>query len=247
MYNLTITESALRQIKLFCSTFPTLEWSGVAFYKITNQTSLEDFDVDLLDIYLMDVGTVTSTEYGFDGDIAVYFLEKYILHGELGVFMGHIHSHNNMTSFFSKTDLHELADNGKQHALYISTIVNNKLQIITKATYAVENLVTVVNNSKLQYKNLDIIKTDETTRQYTETTVYDIEGVVVDDFNAVYSDTHQRLSEIIIKTQVKNRQKLIPQVLPKGPLKNNKTKQKEVIYEQHDEYSFFNSPFLPRH
>ncbi len=46
--------------------------------------------------------------------------------------VGHIHSHNNMSVFFSGTDMEELEENSRAHNFYLSLIVNNDTNLCAK-------------------------------------------------------------------------------------------------------------------
>lgn len=77
----------------------------------------------------MDKGTKTYTEFE-TGDEIVDFLGKNTQYLECK--QGMIHSHNNMSTFFSGTDLEEIRDNSANHNYYLSLIVNNKGECCAK-------------------------------------------------------------------------------------------------------------------
>jgi len=149
---------------LYCSKISQIEWSGVLFYKI-NKGSASDlskpFEIELVDIYLMDIGTSGYTEYEADENVVLYMMDKGYEFGE--VFIGHIHSHHNMKTYFSGTDMSELRTNCGNHNLYLSVIVNNFYNICAKMARLVKltNVVASTKNEdgddvilKDYYKNL---------------------------------------------------------------------------------------------
>ena len=72
----------------------------------------------------MDIGTAGTTEFKVTPDISFYMTD----HPELleeGVYQGLIHSHNNMSTFFSGTDTNTLQSEGMDMAHFVSLIVNN--------------------------------------------------------------------------------------------------------------------------
>lgn len=92
------------------------------FYTIDGSISDPDnITVTATDIFLMDIGTSSSTNYSFDdGVIDAYdnvpdaFDKK----------IGHIHSHHKMDAYFSETDMGELHANTPNHNYYLSVVAN---------------------------------------------------------------------------------------------------------------------------
>lgn len=100
-----------------------VEWSGILFYKLTkgelkNLKELE-FTADFL--YPMNIGSSGSTEFNYSGEI----IDAYDIYQEgMEQSTGLVHSHHNMSTFFSPTDTSELEDNAGHYNFYISLIVN---------------------------------------------------------------------------------------------------------------------------
>lgn len=120
-----------------CKEISEVEWSGVLFYNITGSIrELSKFSIDLVDIFLMDKGNSTYTEYNFDEEVAGYMMDKMMENPSFAnIKLGHIHSHNKMAVFFSGTDMDELSENCVNHAFYLSLIVNNLLEMKAKLVY----------------------------------------------------------------------------------------------------------------
>lgn len=133
-----------------CRNISQVEWSGVLFYHLIGEFGADDFKVELDDIFLMDIGTSVYTEYEWDQDIIKHMMENPTL---LESKKGHIHSHNNMSVFFSGTDKQELHDNSPFHNFYLSLIVNNrndmeaKISFVSKIKSKTESTVTFRNAS----------------------------------------------------------------------------------------------------
>ena len=93
-FDLIIPEFVESKIRHLCNVVPNVEWSGTLFY--TTEGSFEDnLKVICKDIFVMDVGNATFTEFSDSPDIVTYRIE----HPELlqeGIYEGLIHSHNNM-------------------------------------------------------------------------------------------------------------------------------------------------------
>ncbi len=125
-----ITEDFKQSVDYFCKQVPTLEWSGILFYTIDGDFN-KDSKITITPeyIHLMDIGTGGYTEYDWDETALKLTFDKPEL---LGLKIGHIHSHNSMSTFFSGTDMRELSDNAPNYNQYFSLIVNNRLDMTAK-------------------------------------------------------------------------------------------------------------------
>ena len=129
----------MEKVEFHCKKHLAAEWSGVLFYKVIegDTTEIPELKIEAFDFFLMDIGTSGATEYDVTKEIIVYMMQKDL---ELGVncYMGHIHSHHNMRSYFSSTDEDELCINAPNHNAYLSLIVNNKLEMVAKIAQLVQ-------------------------------------------------------------------------------------------------------------
>lgn len=121
-YKLIIPAEVERKIRFACQKVWSTEWSGTLFF--THEGSFEDNDLVIrcVDIYIMDIGTQAYTEFDMNPDVIAYMCENPEL---LGCQMGLIHSHNNMSTFFSGTDTATLKEEGRDRNNFVSLIVNN--------------------------------------------------------------------------------------------------------------------------
>lgn len=71
-FDMIIPREVESKIRHLCSIIHDVEWSGVLFY--TPEGSMEDgtFKVTCKDIFVMDVGSSTYTEYNDSPDILTY-------------------------------------------------------------------------------------------------------------------------------------------------------------------------------
>jgi len=99
------------------------EWSGMLLYDVISGTPAkpDGFVLEAKHIFLMDIGTAAYTEYETDGDIVDIYDN---LEDAMEWKTGHIHTHHDMGTFFSGTDMSELNDNVDKHNYYLSLIVN---------------------------------------------------------------------------------------------------------------------------
>ena len=121
-YKLIIPAEVERKIRFACQKVWSTEWSGTLFF--THEGSFENNDLIIrcVDIYIMDIGTQAYTEFDMNPDVIAYICENPEL---LDCQMGLIHSHNNMSTFFSGTDTATLKEEGRDRNNFVSLIVNN--------------------------------------------------------------------------------------------------------------------------
>lgn len=121
-YKLIIPAEVERKIRFACQKVWSTEWSGTLFF--THEGSFEDNDLVIrcVDIYIMDIGTQAYTEFDMNPNVIAYMCENPEL---LDCQMGLIHSHNNMSTFFSGTDIATLKEEGRDRNNFVSLIVNN--------------------------------------------------------------------------------------------------------------------------
>lgn len=121
-YKLVIPAEVEKKIRFACQKVWSTEWSGTLFF--THEGSFENNDlvIKCVDIYIMDIGTQAYTEFDMNPDVIAYMCENPEL---LDCQMGLIHSHNNMSTFFSGTDTATLKEEGRDRNNFVSLIVNN--------------------------------------------------------------------------------------------------------------------------
>lgn len=121
-YKIIISTEVERKIGFVCQKVWDTEWSGTLFF--THEGSFENNDLVIrcVDIYIMDIGTKTYTEFDMNPDVIAYMCENPEL---LNCQMGLIHSHNNASTFFSGTDTATLKEEGRDRNNFVSLIVNN--------------------------------------------------------------------------------------------------------------------------
>lgn len=140
-YKLIIPKDVESKIRYLQNKFPTVEWSGILFYTHSGSFK-EGLTITCKDIYPMDLGTSTYTEFFMSEDVASYIAKNTdtLWDCELGL----IHSHNTMATFFSGTDTATLQSEGNDTNNFVSLIVNNE------GTYsaAITRKVTVSTSTK---------------------------------------------------------------------------------------------------
>lgn len=155
-YNMVVTEKVENKIRYICQQLPTVEWSGVLFY--TTQGSFKDNNLEIIcqDIYLMDVGSAAYTEFNMSPEVISYMTENPEL---LDYQSGLIHSHNQMATFFSGTDVATLKEEGTDRNHFVSLIVNNE----GTYTAAITRKIAITRNvdEEIQYDSFNGEKVTE--------------------------------------------------------------------------------------
>lgn len=121
-YKLIIPAEVERKIRFACQKVRSTEWSGTLFFTHEGSFENDDLVIRCVDIYIMDIGTQSYTEFDMNPNVISYMCENPEL---LDCQMGLIHSHNNMSTFFSETDTATLKEEGRDRNNFVSLIVNN--------------------------------------------------------------------------------------------------------------------------
>ena len=113
-----------------CQCINQVEWSGVLFYTTTGSIRNNDLVATVEDILPMDKGSTGFTSFAMDSRVIDYLMDNNAI--ERNLKMGLIHSHHNMSSYFSGTDIEELVDGAQTNNIYVSLIVNNRGEKVAK-------------------------------------------------------------------------------------------------------------------
>lgn len=187
-FKIVIPVEVEKKIRFLCKNIWDVEWSGVLFYKVEGAFEDKSLTIRCVDLFQMDIGTSTYTEFNVSPDMATYMVD----HPELleeGIYQGLIHSHNNMATFFSGTDTATLSAEGNDRAHFVSLIVNNAGKYTAGVTRKYKCVQTVsekytyptwngevregvetfdIEEEKLEWFNLDIVFEDATDDFETE-------------------------------------------------------------------------------
>ena len=188
IFKIVIPAEVEKKIRFLCKNIWDVEWSGILFYKVEGAFEDKSLTIRCVDLFQMDIGTSAYTEFNVSPDMATYMVD----HPELveeGIYQGLIHSHNNMTTFFSGTDTATLSAEGNDMAHFVSLIVNNAGKYTAGITRKYKCVQTVsekytyptwngevregvetfdIEEEKLEWFNLDIVFEDATDDFETE-------------------------------------------------------------------------------
>lgn len=146
--NIVLSDKAWNKIQFLCKNINTVEWSGCIIYDIKGRLDQpEKLEVTVLDLIPLDKGTTSFTSYQFDERVLKFMIDNDYLEYKIG----HIHSHHNMKTFFSGTDLEEVNENSEHIKPYLSIIVNNAHEFSAKLAFRMKRL----SSTAYQYQDID--------------------------------------------------------------------------------------------
>lgn len=185
-----ITENFRKEYSFLCSQISNIEWCGSFFYnkEVTKEGEEVVLHITPKYIYLRDIGSHSYTEHEADPEYSRAFSSAQMD----GLSEGWIHSHHNMSVFFSEEDNKELRENTPLKLIYPSIIVGNKGDIICKVGL---NL----NSSSIKVADDSVIEIIEKTVLMKEAQIF-FEKAVPDELISL-SKQIERIKEEKAKVQ----------------------------------------------
>lgn len=192
-YKINIPLYVEKKIRILCREIHNIEWSGILFYRVNGSFEDGTLEVDCVDIYQMDEGSTGYTEFDMSADVMNYMVEHPELISE-DIFQGLIHSHNNMSTFFSGTDTGTLLAEGSDVNHFVSLIVNNA----GVYTAGITRRVSVVQKVSEEYTYPSWKDSEKSgTREFTATKTYvQWFNLVVNKDDVVKEDESEILNRI---------------------------------------------------
>lgn len=166
-YSLTVTKLLEDKIRYLCATFPNKEYSGALFYTVDGEFGSDNLKVTCRDFCLCDIGSSTYTEFETRPEVVSYMCENDLL----DCYIGLLHSHNTMSTFFSGTDLDTLKSEGSSMPHFVSLIVNNKGEYTAAVT---SQIVRYFNGTVQESMNTfggNVIPYEATPREFSDTCI----------------------------------------------------------------------------
>ena len=193
-YKLIITPSLEEKIRFLCARFPNNEYSGVLFYDYTGKFEDNSLVLTAKDFCLMDYGSAVYTEFDKSAEICNYMIENDLL----GCQQGLMHSHDQMSTFFSGTDTNTLLEEGSDMNNFLSLIVNNAGQYTAAITRKVKHIPHVTETLEYEFFGDGTINLG--TDEYDAVESYEIEYFFLDiekpTVNIGYTNLFDRINEI---------------------------------------------------
>lgn len=192
-YKIVIPEEVESKIRFVCQKIWKDEWSGTLFYK--PEGSFEDgtLTIRCVDIYIMDIGSAAYTEFDMSPDVISYMTENPEL---LDCQMGLIHSHNQMATFFSGTDVNTLKEEGFDRNHFVSLIVNNEGTYTAAITRRVNTTETVTSEYTYNTFNDETVKGVENYTTNDEYLEYFPLNIIFEKSNSYTESLNERLLEL---------------------------------------------------
>lgn len=202
-YKLIITPELEEKIRFLCAKFPNNEYSGVLFYDYTGRFEDNSLVLTAKDFCLMDYGSATYTEFDKSAEICNYMIEHDLLECQQGL----MHSHDQMSTFFSGTDLGTLQEEGSDMNNFLSLIVNNAGQYTAAITRKVKHIPHVTEVLEYEFFGEETINIGND--EYDAIESYEIEyfflNIEKPTVNIGYTDLFNRIEEISKdKTKITN-------------------------------------------
>jgi len=197
-----IPEGIKHKIKYSCSQINSNEWSGMIFYDVDGDINdPANMTIHIKEIIPWHKGSGTYTEYDFTKIPAEKIMKIYEDNPELSNYdgYGNIHSHVNMSVFFSGTDTSTLVDMAEDFNFFLSVIVNNNYDVIAKVSAVIQEEGRITSNTKIKGKNGDWIATP-LDQEYSKKSVLIYECDIlqeVPDINV--PDSYKKIIEDIIE------------------------------------------------
>lgn len=193
-YKLIITPELEEKIRFLCARFPNNEYSGVLFYDYTGRFEDNSLVLTAKDFCLMDYGSATYTEFDKSAEICNYMIEHDLLECQQGL----MHSHDQMSTFFSGTDLGTLQEEGSDMNNFLSLIVNNAGQYTAAITRKVKHIPHVTEVLEYEFFGEETINIGND--EYDAIESYEIEyfflNIEKPTVNIGYTDLFNRIEEI---------------------------------------------------
>lgn len=192
-YKLFIPLEVEKKIRYLCQQISDTEWSGALFY--TPEGSFEDGSlvIKCTDIFPMDIGTATYTEFDMSPDVVSYMAyNPELLDGQVGL----IHSHNKMPSFFSNTDINTLAEEGMDRSHFVSLIVNNAGSYTAAITRKIKSQKVIKDNYNYPTFGNKIISENRDYFSETEAIEYFNLNIEIEREECIHEELKSRLEEL---------------------------------------------------
>lgn len=202
---LLLTSELLASIHHCHHQIKNVEWSGSLIYSFDNpkfsihelydKTKEDDITITANKFLFRDIGSSTLTEFELT-------TEQQIEQGEYqmeGKRIGLIHTHHDMTAYFSGTDNAELQDNTPHHEVYLSLVVNhgNKNDYVARLCF--KGQVESVAKTKVKHSFSFLNKVRNLNSQEEKTTVEDV--IFYIDLEIVREEPNDYIQSAITKVK----------------------------------------------
>lgn len=144
----TITNELESKLHEMRKLSPKNEFGGFLFYRIDSiDDKFSKIEITCFDALQMSVGSMAYNTFKVDGELGAYMMEN-DYYQDKTILCGHFHSHCNMSSQPSQTDLETYRNETLEQPVYLGLIINNSMDYTAIFT----RLVEIESVSKYQEK-----------------------------------------------------------------------------------------------
>ena len=165
-YKLIVKKQLEDKIRYLCAKFPNNEYSGALFYRVNGDFN-NNLVVECVDFCLCDIGSSTYTEFETRPEVVTYMCDNDLI----GCYIGLMHSHDKMSTFFSGTDTNTLKEEGASMPHFVSLIVNNKGEYTAAITSRVTRYFTGVVQESMDTFGGNVIPHDTVPKEFSDTCI----------------------------------------------------------------------------
>lgn len=141
----------------------------------------------------MDIGSSGYTEFDMSPEVISYMADHTEL---LDMQLGLIHSHNQMSTFFSGTDTQTLKEEGRDRNHFVSLIVNNAGTYTAAITRRTKSINTIQEVYEYRSFNDELISGTVESTEETEAIEYYMLNIVKEGSSTDFNEIDKRLEEI---------------------------------------------------
>lgn len=172
--NVIVTDELERKFHYMRRLSPSNEFGGFLFYRINScDNDFKKVNITCFDALQMSIGSSMYNTFKVDGELGAYMMEN-DYYQDKSILCGHFHSHCNMSSNPSGTDLETYRLETLEQPVFLGLIINNSMNYTAVFTRLVEiNSVThyeekwVGVDGKTHISKSDINKSQKTVQYIT--------------------------------------------------------------------------------
>jgi len=131
---LIIPNKVWSQIQSLLLEYHSTEWSGIFYYTDNGSRKVDELVVTAEYLLPMTIGQTAYTSFDWQKKEALIF-NATLIKDQKEWRKGCLHSHNNMSVFFSGEDNKDLKEQALYHYYYVSVIVNNDQKVMARLSH----------------------------------------------------------------------------------------------------------------
>lgn len=209
------------------------------FYSATGSIEDSTLALTVVDFFVLDVGDSAYTEYEITPEASTYMIDNNLLDYKIGL----IHSHHQMSTFFSGTDTSTLREKGSNTNIFLSLIVNNSGTYSACITRKIEERVIgkkIKTFSSFTLNDKTIEEEDIDFSRVVEVEYYNL-NIIIEGKSPVNEEITSRYNELIARKNVKPNISTEPSLFDKptiaGTASKEETSKKSLVENIEEAFS----------